>query len=118
LLKYSRVLSKDFLKYGIRVNSILPGNIMHQNSVWHKKFENEMERIFRNSKCISTSNGTISLQLAFQALGLKKGDEVVLPSYCYQAAGNVANMMGLKLVFSDVNFFSWNISLENIKKGR
>lgn len=43
LLKYSRGLSKDFLKYGIRVNSILPGNIMHQNSVWHKKFENEME---------------------------------------------------------------------------
>lgn len=43
LLKYSRGLSKDFLKYGIRVNSILPGNIMHQNSVWHKKFKNEME---------------------------------------------------------------------------
>ena len=81
-----------------------------------QKFENEMERIFKDSKCISTSNGTISLQLAFQVLGLKKEDEVVLPSYCYQAAGNVANMMGLKLVFSDVNFFSWNISLENIKK--
>ena len=43
LLKYSRALSKDFLKYGIRVNSILPGNIMHKNSVWRKKFADEIE---------------------------------------------------------------------------
>jgi len=41
LLKYSRVLAKNFIKYGIRVNSILPGNIMHENSIWKKKFKDD-----------------------------------------------------------------------------
>ena len=43
LLKYSRVLAKNFIKYGIRVNSILPGNIMHENSIWNKKFKDDNE---------------------------------------------------------------------------
>lgn len=43
MLKYSRALAKDFVEYRIRVNSILPGNIMHQDSVWRKKFKNEIE---------------------------------------------------------------------------
>tara|TARA_B100000287_G_C20603012_1_gene768882 strand:+ start:465 stop:1184 length:720 start_codon:yes stop_codon:yes gene_type:complete len=43
LLKYSRDLAEDFVRYRIRINSILPGNIMHEDSVWRKKFKNEME---------------------------------------------------------------------------
>ena len=43
MLKYSRALAGDFVEYRIRVNSILPGNIMHQDSVWRKKFKNEIE---------------------------------------------------------------------------
>ncbi|MDC0076719.1 SDR family oxidoreductase [Acidimicrobiaceae bacterium] len=45
LLNYSRILAKDFLEYGIRVNSILPGNIMHENSVWNRKFKDKKEEI-------------------------------------------------------------------------
>ena len=50
LLDYSRILAKDLLEYGIRVNSILPGNIMHENSVWNEKFKDKKEEISFLSK--------------------------------------------------------------------
>ena len=40
---YKSDLAKNFIKYGIRVNSILPGNIMHENSIWNKKFKDDNE---------------------------------------------------------------------------
>ncbi len=43
LLKYSRAIAKEFIDYRVRVNSILPGNIMHENSVWKKKFTTDQD---------------------------------------------------------------------------
>ena len=41
LLNYCRELSNELINKKIRINSILPGNIMHENSVWNKKFESK-----------------------------------------------------------------------------
>ena len=39
LLHYVRSISKKLIRNKVRVNSLLPGNIMHENSVWKKKFD-------------------------------------------------------------------------------
>ena len=39
LLHYVRSISNQLIRNKVRVNSLLPGNIMHENSVWKKKFD-------------------------------------------------------------------------------
>jgi len=43
LLIFAKELSKKLINNKVRVNSLLPGNIMHENSVWNKKFNNKAD---------------------------------------------------------------------------
>ncbi|OGN01560.1 MAG: aminotransferase [Candidatus Yanofskybacteria bacterium RIFCSPLOWO2_12_FULL_43_11b] len=53
--------------------------------------------------CSVVSNGTISLFLALKALGIKDGDEVIVPDYTMIATPNTVVMAGARPVFVDVD---------------
>lgn len=38
---FVRAVSRDFALKGVRINAVLPGNIMHKNSVWSEKLERD-----------------------------------------------------------------------------
>jgi len=78
------------------------------------KFENFIQSIYSGT-AYSVSNGTAALQLALQALSVKPGDRIIVPSFCFQAAGNVLLQLGAIPVFCDVNVSTWNQSLSNIR---
>lgn len=46
---------------------------------------------------------TAALEIAALALGLKAGDEVILPSYTFVATGSAFLKSGCKLIFVDVD---------------
>ena len=52
---------------------------------------------------VPCANGTDALQLAFMALGLKPGDEVVVPVFTYVATAEVIALLGLTPVLVDVD---------------
>ena len=83
-----------------------------------EKLEAELEKIFTGSTALAVSNGTSALQLAFQTLGVKSGDEVIVPSFCFQAASNVLLQLGAKPVFCDIDPLSWNQSIRCIMNAR
>jgi perosamine synthetase len=63
----------------------------------------EMIAEFTGAKhCIVVNNGTISLTLAAMAVGLKAGDEVLVPNYTMIATPNSVKMFGAVPVFVDV----------------
>ena len=62
-----------------------------------EKFENKLKNFLKVKYASSVSNGTAALQLAFLSLGLKRGDEILCPSYCYMAAANIATQMFLNI---------------------
>ncbi|MEI7523331.1 MAG: DegT/DnrJ/EryC1/StrS family aminotransferase [Mariniphaga sp.] len=64
-------------------------------------------------KVISCANGTDALQISYQSLGLKPGDEVIMPTFNYVASVEAAALLGLKPVFVDVRKDSFNIN-ENL----
>jgi perosamine synthetase len=80
----------------------------------------ELEKLFKkkfNSKhAFAVSNGTSAIHLALLAADLKAGDEIVVPGYGYMAAANIANLMNLKVIFSDVNKYTFCLDLENLEK--
>jgi perosamine synthetase len=82
------------------------------------KLEEELERIFQDSTALCVSNGTSALQLAFQVLSLRPGDEVIVPAFCFQAASNVLHQLGAVPVFSDIDPLNWNQTLQSIGKVR
>ena len=71
-----------------------------------KKTE-ELERMIAEyvgiSYCVMTTNGTISLTLALLALGLKAGDEVLVPDFTMIASPNSAVLVGIKPVLVDID---------------
>ncbi len=65
---------------------------------------------FVQSKAVTAvSNGTATMHLALVALGIGKGDEVIVPALSYVATANVVELVGATPVFVDVEIDSFNI---------
>jgi dTDP-4-amino-4,6-dideoxygalactose transaminase len=64
---------------------------------------------------IPCANGTDALQIAMMALGLKPGDEVVVPVHTYVATAEVIALLGLTPVFVDVDESTFNIDTSKIQ---
>lgn len=83
-------------------------------------FVERFEDVFRNYSnvpfALATSNGTTAIHLAYLTLGLKPGDEVIVPGFAFMAAANIAILCGLKPVFADVNPLTWCVTAEAFEK--
>ena len=80
------------------------------------KLELDFARFCDAPYAITASNGTTALHMAFLALGVGKGDEVIVPGFGFMAAANVALHVGAKPVFSDVHRENWCMTAEDIDK--
>ena len=52
---------------------------------------------------VPVANGTDALQVALMAAGLRRGDEVIVPSFTYVASAEAVALLGLVPVFADVD---------------
>ncbi len=64
---------------------------------------------------IPCGNGTDALQIALMALGLQPGDEVIVPAFTYVATAEVIGLLGLTPVMVDVDYASFNVTVDNIR---
>ena len=64
---------------------------------------------------IPCGNGTDALQIAFMALDVKPGDEVILPVHTYVATAEVLALLRLKPVFIEVDKNTFNIDVAQIE---
>lgn len=62
-----------------------------------------------------TKSCTHSLELAAVLLGIKPGDEVILPSYAFVSCGNAFALLGATCVFIDVHPVTMNIDETKIE---
>ena len=80
------------------------------------RFEREFAQYCDSPHSMATSNGTTALHMAYLALGIGQGDEVIVPGFGFMAAANVALHVGAKPVFSEVSPVSWCMTAEDIEK--
>ncbi|MDD1751206.1 MAG: DegT/DnrJ/EryC1/StrS family aminotransferase [Methanothrix sp.] len=81
-----------------------------------KRFEDEFSSYLGVKNSIAVNNGTVALDLALKALGLKPGGEVVTPAFTFIATANCALYQGLSPVFADVDERTFNIDPDDLQK--
>ena len=77
-----------------------------------REFEKNLAEWVGAKHVISCANGTDALQLALMALGLKPGDEVIIPTFTYVATAEVIALLGLSPILVDVDSQTFNINVE------
>lgn len=58
---------------------------------------------------IATTSCTAALHLAAMALGLKAGDEVVVPAFTWVTSAHCAEYVGARAVFADIDLATYNL---------
>ncbi|MBR5856738.1 MAG: DegT/DnrJ/EryC1/StrS family aminotransferase [Bacteroidales bacterium] len=82
-----------------------------------KEFAEHLQKYLGVRHVIPCANGTDALQIALMAIGLKPGDEVIVPAFTYVATAEVIGLLGLTPVMVDVDPRTFNITPQNIEKG-
>lgn len=79
----------------------------------------EFERLFsqwsgaRFSKAASSC--TTALHLALEALGIKAGDRVIVPSFTYIASANAVEYTGAGVIFCDIDLRTFNLDINKVE---
>ncbi|MGA7149325.1 MAG: DegT/DnrJ/EryC1/StrS family aminotransferase [Microbacterium sp.] len=66
-------------------------------------FEREFAEYIGVDHVVGVSNGTDALELAFRAVGVRPGDEVIMPANTFIATAEAASRIGARPVFVDVD---------------
>jgi len=78
-------------------------------------FRENLEKYLGVKHVIPCANGTDALQIAMMALGLKPGDEVIVPAFTYVATAEVIALLGLTPVMTDVDPDTMNMTAAHIE---
>ena len=108
--QYSKIkdqIDKNIIKT-IRSGKLINGPIV-------KEFSQNLAKFLDVKHVIPCANGTDALQIAFMALELEPGDEVICPAWTYVATAEAAAILGLVPVMCDVHPETFNVTIENIE---
>jgi perosamine synthetase len=94
--------------------SIIGGNLRYGPQI--EAFEKEVAEYIGVKYAVAVSSGTAALHVALLALGIKPGDEVILPSFSCVSPAIATILSNAKPVFADIETRSLNIDPEDVKK--
>ena len=91
----------------------LKGNFLTQGT-YLQKLEKYSKKYFKVKNVICCNSGTAAIHLALMSIGLKKGDNVIIPAINFVAASNISKIMGANIFFSDIDQDSFQINAKTV----
>jgi dTDP-4-amino-4,6-dideoxygalactose transaminase len=85
------------------------------NGIFSKKCTDFIEQEFNIKKAFLTPSGTDSLEMGCILMGLKPGDEVIMPSYTFSSTANAVVLQGATPIFVDIRPDTFNIDETKIE---
>ena len=79
-------------------------------------FEKAFAEFCHTQYCVGVGNGLDALMLALKALGVGKGDEVIVPSNTYIATALAVTYVGATLIFVEPDIRTYNIDPTKIEE--
>ena len=111
------ILGRDEIK---AVTAVLQKGELTSSAIHGGKNVQEFEKLaasFVKSRfAVAVNSGTAALQAALYALDIKKGDEVLLPSFTFVATANSVVSVGAKPVFVDILKENYTMDPEDLRK--
>ena len=78
-------------------------------------FEEEFAAYLGARHVVGVANGTDAITIALRALGVKPGDDVVVPALTFYASAEAVVNAGARPVFCDVDFDTRNVTVETVR---
>lgn len=93
-------------------------NVLNETAFISGKYASEFERSFAEyigvRHCIAVANGTDAIEIGLQAIGIKPGDEVLVPANTWISTAEAVTSVGAVPVFVDIDPATYNIDPEAI----
>lgn len=80
------------------------------------QFQNMFSKFTNSRFSHATSNCTTALHLGLEAMGIQKGDKVIVPSFTYVASANAVEYTGAEAIFCDIDLKTFNIDETKLEK--
>jgi len=80
------------------------------------EFERALAKFAGANYAVAVNNGTAALHLAYLAIGIRAGDEVITTPNTFAATANMLIAIGAKPIFSDIRLDTYNIDETKIEK--
>lgn len=97
------------------INKVIKSGILTHGPVG-LDFEKEFSRFTKLKYCLSTSSCTSSLLMAYSLVGLKKGDEFIVPAQTHVATVNAGKFLGARPVFVDSDNKTGNLDINKLEE--
>ena len=81
-----------------------------------ENFEKKFCKLLNSKYSISVNNGTNAILLILMALNFKRGDEILVPSFCYISPIHMLKVLGLVPVPVDIELSNLQINTNQIEK--
>lgn len=108
--------SPDIRPHDIQqVNDVLLSGMLIQGKKV-LELEQKFAEVTGTATAVAVSNGTATMHLLLKALGIKEGDEVIVPAFSYVATANVVELVGATSVFVDIDLRTFNIDVNKIEE--
>jgi perosamine synthetase len=107
------VLTGNEKKY---LNECIDSGWISSEGPFIKRFETEFASTVGRKYAVAVSNGTAAIDIAVEALGIKKGDEVIMPTFTIISCINHIIKIGAIPVLIDTDPISWNMDVKQIEK--
>ena len=104
-------LNKQEIK---NINICLRTNWISSEGKFVKEFEKKFSSFNKRKYGIAVSSGTAALEVAIKSLNLKKGTEVIIPSFSIISTALCVVKCGLKPILIDCNIETWNVDAEKV----
>jgi len=82
----------------------------------YQELEKKYSKFAGSKYAVSCNSGTSALHLALLALGIKKGDEVIVPDFTMAAVPFAVSYTGATPVFGDVDFFNYGLMPDEVER--
>jgi dTDP-4-amino-4,6-dideoxygalactose transaminase len=81
-----------------------------------RAFEREFAKACGAAHAVALMNGTVALELALLALGVRRGDEVIVTPRSFMASASAVVTIGATPVFADVDPVSQDLTAETVAR--
>ena len=78
------------------------------------EFEERVKGLVGTEYTKACSNCTTALHMALLALGIGKGDTVIVPAYTFVATPNAVEYVGAEPIFADIDIRTFNIDVNSV----